>query len=709
MGTESGDLMGGRYLVGDRVGRGGISEVRRARDLRLGRDVAIKTLRGDLARDPAFQARFRREARNAASLNHPAIVAVYDTGETTAPEGTVPYIVMEYVDGGTLRDLLTAHGPLSPRRAAWIAADICEALDFSHRHGIVHRDINPANVMLNRDGAVKVMDFGIARTVADNQATSMSAAPGIGTAQYLSPEQARGEPVDARSDVYMTGCVLYEMLCGTTPFTGNSAVSIAERQIREAPTRPSEVMPAVPKDMDAIVLKALAKNPCDRYQTAAEMRSDLAGARVGQAVHKTQQIPVGARTELRRTAPATVGAAPPLLAPPQGPTIIEADWVPDDADRPKRVWGFVGIAALCLALLAGAVWLTLQVLTAPPPAALVAVPDLSGMPLEQASATLQEKGLTLGTVSRVDSTEAMTGNVVGQRPSSHTQVNHDSPIDVEIGRGISTAIVPDVIGNLAASAKQAIVSAHLVYAEQSRPSADPDKGKVIAQDPSPATQVNPNSTVTVTIGTGLTLVTVPNGVVGKSLDEATAILQAAQLTAVSQDGDGVEPPGQVIAMDQQPGQRIPEGTPVTLTTSNNTLMTMPNLQNQNRDQAVATLRAQGWAGDSSSLGVTEQATTTPAQIGAVLSQQPAAGSAVRKTGTPVTVALGVKQITVPDLVGKTQKQAAVLLDKAGATMVTYTNAGTPPRGQAGRVQGQSVPANTAVPADTPIVVNVYGN
>jgi serine/threonine-protein kinase len=685
-----------------------MSEVRRARDLRLGRDVAVKILRGDVARDPAFRARFRREANNAAVLNHPAIVAVFDTGETTDADGTVPFIVMEYVDGGTLRDVLTAQGRLSPRRAAWIAADICEALDFSHRHGIVHRDIKPANVMLSRDGAVKVMDFGIARTVDDDQATMVVNGNGIGTAHYLSPEQARGEAVDARSDVYSTGCLLYELLCGTPPFTGGSPVAIASRQVREAPNPPSEAQPGVPRAMDAIVLKALAKNPLNRYQTAAEMRSDLAGAPAGQAVHRPREVSAGARTELIRAAPATVGAAPPLLAPPRRPTIIEANWAPEDTDRPKRVWGFVAIGLLCVALLAGAVWLTLQVLTAPAPVALVAVPDLSGMPLEQASATLQEKGLTLGTVSRVDSTEAMKGNVVGQRPSSHTQVNQDSPIDIEIGRGISTAIVPDVVGNLAAAAKQTIINAHLMYAEQSQPSADPDKGKVIAQDPSPATQLTPNATVTVTIGTGLTKVTVPAGVVGQSLDQATVILQAAQLTVVAQDGDGVEPPGQVIAMDQQPGQLIPAGTPVTLTISNNTLMTMPNLQNQTRDQAVATLRAQGWAGDSSSLGVTEQATTTPAQIGAVLSQQPAAGSAVGKTGTPVTVALGAKQITVPDLIGKTQKQAAALLAKAGATKVSYTNAGTPPRGQAGRVQGQSVPANTAVPADTPIAVNVYG-
>ena len=330
-----------------------MSEVRRARDLRLGRDVAIKILRGDVARDPAFRARFRREANNAAALNHPAIVAVFDTGETTDADGTVPYIVMEYVDGGTLRDVLTAQGRLSPRRAAWIAADICEALDFSHRHGIVHRDIKPANVMLSRDGAVKVMDFGIARTVADDQATMVVNGNGNGTDHYLSPEQARGEAVDARSDVYATGCLLYELLCGTPPFTGRSPAAIASWQVREAPTPPSEAQPGVPRAMDAIVLKALANSPLNRYQTAAEMRSDLAGAPTGQAVHRPREVSAGARTELIRAAPATVGAAPPLLAPPRRPTIIEANWAPEDTDRPKRVWGFVGIGLLCVALLAG--------------------------------------------------------------------------------------------------------------------------------------------------------------------------------------------------------------------------------------------------------------------------------------------------------------------------------------------------------------------
>ncbi len=710
--ARTNEVLGNRFEVGQSLGFGGMSEVHRGRDLRLGRDVAIKVLRADLARDPSFQARFRREAQNAASLNHPAIVAVYDTGETKGETGTVPYIVMEYVDGDTLRDVLKKEGPLQPRRAMEIVADICAALDFSHRHGIVHRDIKPANVMLNRAGAVKVMDFGIARSVADGQATMTATAAVIGTAQYLSPEQARGEAVDARSDVYATGCVLYELLCGAPPFTGDSPVAIAYQHVREAPKPPSETKPGLPKEMDSIVLKALNKNPLNRYQTAAEMRSDLVRALSGQAVQATPLMSDDERTELMRAAPARVGlASPPLLAPPNRVriTTVDQDEEPDHGDQSRRVRGFISIGVLCIALLAGAVWLTLAVISAPPPATLVAVPDLSGMTLEQATETLQQKGLTLGVVTEVDSTAAMTGKVVEQRPSGRTQVAAETPTDIAIGRGVSTTFIPDVVGMTAGTARQMIDNAYLVYAEQPGPSSDPDKGKVIAQDPPPGNQATPNSTVTVTVGTGLTIVTVPQGIVGQGLEQATTILQAAKLTVVTQEGDSAEPPNEVIAIDQPPGRQLPEGTPVTLTISNNSLMVMPNLQGQNRDQAVATLRTQGWSGDVTNLTVTQQPTTTPELIGAVLTQQPDAGSAVRKTGTPITVALGVRQITVPDLVGKTQKQAAALLEKAGATNVAYTDAGAPPRGRANRVQGQSVPPNTAVAADTAIAVNVYGN
>ena len=259
----------------------------RGRDLRLGREVAVKVLRQDLARDPSFQVRFRREAQAAASLNHPAIVAVYDTGEDRGASGATPYIVMEYVEGETLRAVLRREGPLSPERAMTLAADICGALDFSHRNGIVHRDVKPGNVMITPQGTVKVMDFGIARAVSDSAATMTSTAAVIGTAQYLSPEQARGEGVDARSDVYSMGCLLYELVTGAPPFTGDSPVSVAYQHVREDPRLPSSINPHIPAELDAILLKAMSKNPANRYQSAADMRNDLLRALAGQRVEAT--------------------------------------------------------------------------------------------------------------------------------------------------------------------------------------------------------------------------------------------------------------------------------------------------------------------------------------------------------------------------------------------------------------------------------------
>src|SRR5512144_1170466 len=248
-----------RYELGEILGFGGMSEVHLARDVRLHRDVAVKVLRADLARDPSFYLRFRREAQNAASLNHPAIVAVYDTGEERGSSGeTLPYIVMEFVNGRTLKEVLAVEGRLMPRRALEITADICAALEFSHRHGIIHRDVKPGNVMLTQTGQVKVMDFGIARALASGATTMTQTSAVIGTAQYLSPEQARGEAVDARSDVYATGCVLYELITGHPPFVGDNPVSVAYQHVREDPRPPSQSNRDVSPPVDAVVLKALA-------------------------------------------------------------------------------------------------------------------------------------------------------------------------------------------------------------------------------------------------------------------------------------------------------------------------------------------------------------------------------------------------------------------------------------------------------------------
>ncbi len=306
-------LLGGRYELDGIVGRGGMAEVFRARDIRLDRIVAVKTLRDDLARDQTFQARFRREAQSAASLNHPSIVAVYDTGEDMVGATPVPYIVMEYVDGRTLRDLLREDRRLLPERALEITDGVLRALDYSHRNGIVHRDIKPGNVMLTRAGDVKVMDFGIARAVSDSQATMTQTAQVIGTAQYLSPEQARGERVDARSDLYSTGCLLYELLTGRPPFTGDSPVAIAYQHVREHPVPPSRVDPEIPGWADAIVLKAMAKDPARPVPVRRGDAQDIQRALSG--------MPVAAptRTELyqgtRRMGQGTMQAGPTSAIP----------------------------------------------------------------------------------------------------------------------------------------------------------------------------------------------------------------------------------------------------------------------------------------------------------------------------------------------------------------------------------------------------------
>ncbi|MET0928937.1 MAG: Stk1 family PASTA domain-containing Ser/Thr kinase, partial [Aeromicrobium sp.] len=310
--TESGDetiRLGDRYELGGLLGRGGMADVRVGRDLRLGRTVAVKQLRGDLSADDTFQARFRREAQSSAALNHPSIVAVYDTGDSIDKHGShVPYIVMEYVEGQTLRDIMRGaeNGrKILPERALSITADILSALDYSHRSGIIHRDIKPANVMLTPSGQVKVMDFGIARAIADTSSAMTQTAAVIGTAQYLSPEQARGETVDARSDIYSTGCLLYELLTGRPPFIGDSPVSVAYQHVREEARPPSQLNPDVSQAIDHLVAKSLAKRVEDRYQSAADMRKDIERVIAGHHV----EAPAATTSIVGATAVAPVAAA----------------------------------------------------------------------------------------------------------------------------------------------------------------------------------------------------------------------------------------------------------------------------------------------------------------------------------------------------------------------------------------------------------------
>ena len=431
-------LLGGRYELDGVVGRGGMAEVYRARDIRLDRIVAIKTLRADLARDQIFQARFRREAQSAASLNHPSIVAVYDTGEDMATGLPVPYIVMEFVEGRTVRDLLQDGHRLLPERSLEIIDGVLRALDYSHQAGIVHRDIKPGNVMVTRNGDVKVMDFGIARAMSDAQATMTQTAQVIGTAQYLSPEQARGERVDSRSDLYSTGCLLYELLTGRPPFTGDSPVAIAYQHVRENPIPPSRVDPDVPAWADAIVLKAMAKSPADRYQTAADMRADLQRAASGLPVAAAPPTRVDMYQGTQR-----MGADPMTGRTSAIPPVADYEYAGAGYDRGRGgghrwipwVLGLVLVLGVVIGvayyLLAGGKTTSVPLVDNLPVATAqkdIALADLRSTVVDQASSSVQ-KGL-----------------VINSNPAQGNNVAANTLVTLYVSTGAAPVAVPNVVG-----------------------------------------------------------------------------------------------------------------------------------------------------------------------------------------------------------------------------------------------------------------------
>jgi eukaryotic-like serine/threonine-protein kinase len=485
-------LLGGRYELDGIVGRGGMAEVFRARDIRLDRIVGVKTLRSDLARDQTFQARFRREAQSAASLNHPSIVAVYDTGEDMVGGIPVPYIVMEFVEGRTLRDLLRDDRRLLPERAAEITDGVLRALDYSHRNGIVHRDIKPGNVMLTRSGEVKVMDFGIARAVSDSQMTMTQTAQVIGTAQYLSPEQARGERVDARSDLYSTGCLLYELLTGRPPFTGDSPVAIAYQHVKEEPVPPSRIDPEVPAWADAIVLKAMQKDPADRYQSAGEMRNDIQRALSGAPVAaplQTQTYGVGTR----RMGAATQTIGRTAAIPP-----YEYGQEADGAlDRPQRHAGRWVALALVIVVLALGI-LAFKLVSGGTGG--VGVPDVDGMTVAQARLALTKENLTVGKITRAASSTVNRGLVIRTSPSEGSQVNKGAAVALIVSSGSGKVQVPGVIDSTVGQAERALTKAHLTWVFKHVPSQTGTASNIVLnQSPGPGQLVSPGTQVTLSV------------------------------------------------------------------------------------------------------------------------------------------------------------------------------------------------------------------
>ncbi|MBN1171546.1 MAG: Stk1 family PASTA domain-containing Ser/Thr kinase [Micromonosporaceae bacterium] len=549
-----GHLLGGRYQVGELLGYGGMAEVHRGRDLRLGRDVAIKTLRTDLARDATFQMRFRREAQNAAALNHPAIVAVYDTGEEHGQHGEeLPYIIMEYVNGRTLKEVLTSEGRIIPRRAMELVADICSALDFSHRHGIIHRDIKPGNVMLTQAGQVKVMDFGIARALASGATTMTQTSAVIGTAQYLSPEQARGESVDARSDVYATGCVLFELLCGHPPFVGDNPVSVAYQHVREDPRPPSQSNRDVSPDLDAIVLKALAKNPLNRYQSAGEMRADLMRAVSGRPVTAPPVL-----TEDQMTAMIT-----PQQSRQARPALPSRE-VSRAAAR-KRQRGSMAVAvalsllgALAVTALGLGLYLNKKDATVP-------VPNIVGMTEQEAITLLTSSKLSGELRDSVTKSDCTVGKIIAQDPDPRVEVPAGQKISYDLCVGPNKQKVPRMVGLSRSEAEQALKNVKLVGKFQMVDS--PEKEDTVTDiNPPAGTEVQEGDTVTVKISKG-NQKPLPD-VRGQTPEDAKATLRGAGFTGTIdpqyRQTDDPSEYGMVVGMDPDPNKVIASNSKITI-------------------------------------------------------------------------------------------------------------------------------------------------
>ncbi len=606
---EGSRTLAGRYEVGELIGRGGMAEVHIGHDTRLGRTVAIKILRSDLARDPSFQNRFRREAQSAAALNHPAIVSVYDTGEDvfTEPTGVVahvPFIVMEYVEGHTVRDILRDGHAVPIEEAVEITAGVLSALEYSHHAGIVHRDIKPANVMLTPTGAVKVMDFGIARAMADSAATMTQTQAVIGTAQYLSPEQARGETVDARSDLYSTGCLLFELLTGRPPFTGDSPVAVAYQHVREAAPVPSTFASDVPDTLDRITLKALAKERDSRYSSAAEFRSDLEAAVRGGAVGAPAvgalaagalvATPTTEATQVMAPPAATTQAMPPASAPWAATGAAVATAPPEDEEEERRrPWLIPLLIAIAVLAVAGIVALIIANSQKDQGATLVAVPTVENMTAQQAEDAITAAGLEfVRAVEASDSVEAE--HAIRSDPEAGTEVEPASQVTVYISTGPASVTVPGVAGRTEQEAESILTDAGLTVAANRQDDDNPDfpQGQVTKTDPAEGTSVSSGAEVTLYVSTGN--VQVPD-VNGKTQEEATQLLNASKLQVNTSPVESDQTPGTVVQQDVAPGTLVKQGRVINLQIAQApTTATIPDgLAGQTYDQVVQALQAAG--------------------------------------------------------------------------------------------------------------------
>jgi len=577
-------VLAGRYEVGELVGRGGMAEVHIGHDTRLGRTVAIKVLRSDLARDPSFLVRFRREAQSAAALNHPAVVAVYDTGEdihqnAAGEDVHVPFIVMEYVEGHTVRDILTDGAAVPIEEAVEITVGVLSALEYSHHAGIVHRDIKPANVMITPTGAVKVMDFGIARAMADSAATMTQTHAVIGTAQYLSPEQARGEQVDTRSDLYSTGCMLFELLTGRPPFQGDSPVAVAYQHVGQEPQRPSEVATDVPDVLDRITLKALTKDRDQRYSTAAEFRHDLEAAMRGGQV-SAPMVGAGAMMGATQVAGQPAYGATQVMSPTQagwGPATAQQSPItpgggypgqPTRADQrePEKksralMWWLLGIALAAVAAIVIAMVINGGGEDEPTTAAVPSIAE--GLSADEARAQIEAAGLSFEQAIDKDS-DLEEGQTTGKTdPAAGEEVALDSTVTVFVAGAPGQVTLPALKNLSETDARAKLDELNLtVSSTESENSPDVAKGLVTKSEPGAGQTVQEGSDVVLYLSTGNT--TLPN-VVGQSKEGAEAQLANLGLGTIQWDTEETDEvaPDTVARTDPEAGD-VPQGTSVTV-------------------------------------------------------------------------------------------------------------------------------------------------
>ncbi len=595
--------LGGRYELGSVLGRGGMAEVYLAHDTRLGRTVAVKTLRADLARDPSFQARFRREAQSAASLNHPAIVAVYDTGEDYVDGVSIPYIVMEYVDGSTLRELLHSGRKLLPERTLEMTIGILQALEYSHRNGIVHRDIKPANVMLTRTGQVKVMDFGIARAMGDSGMTMTQTAAVIGTAQYLSPEQAKGEQVDARSDLYSTGCLLYELLTVRPPFVGDSPVAVAYQHVREEPQPPSNFDPEITPEMDAIVLRALVKDPDYRYQSADEMRADIEACLDGQPVAATAAMgAVGygygsddqATTALRQADPAGQTSMLPPMNPDDGGFGGYDDRPGRRRQQKKSNTSTILLVVAGILVLVGAVLIGRSVFSGSDGGnGDVPAPSLVGKTVKEAETLATNSGVKINQ-SGTDRCDQPKNTICSQTPNEGATMQQGETVQYVLSEGAPKIEVPDVTEKSQTNAQEALQRKGFKFKVEEVESSEQEPGTVISQDPRGNSLAEKGTTVNLKVAKEA-LVNIPP-VQGQQFDSAKAQLETLEFKVERQDVDSDQPANTVI--EQSPTGKASKGATITLKVSKGpqqpTGKPVPEVRTQRLGQAKQILAQNGF-------------------------------------------------------------------------------------------------------------------